>query len=185
MSERDWPYTSEPGGCDCRVCGHIFIGSEWDSVCRVCARGMEARSGETAGLDPKGDSPVGLPTRPEPPAAAPQGALEDARFAGDLFGVLFADVIDAATQRPKADDAVEDARDAALRKILREELALALARQAAQPLGEPIEWELADGTARTTDAKVARNWAVTLGTVVVRRATIDATIDAATQQEKP
>ena len=41
---------------------------------------------------------------------------------------------------------------------------------AAQPLPEAIEWEMLDGTNRTTDKAMAQNWAANVGVRVVRRA---------------
>lgn len=38
------------------------------------------------------------------------------------------------------------------------------------PLAEAVEWEMLDGTERTTDREVARNWASAVGVRVVRRA---------------
>lgn len=38
------------------------------------------------------------------------------------------------------------------------------------PIGEAIEWESADGLYRTTDRKMAENWAGAVGVTVVRRA---------------
>lgn len=40
----------------------------------------------------------------------------------------------------------------------------------AEPLAEAVEWEMLDGTERTTDPNVARNWAAAVGVRVVRRA---------------
>lgn len=39
-----------------------------------------------------------------------------------------------------------------------------------QPLAEAVEWETLDGTERTTDIAVAKNWAAAVGIRVVRRA---------------
>jgi hypothetical protein len=39
-----------------------------------------------------------------------------------------------------------------------------------EPLGEAVEWESADGLYRTTDKKIAANWAGGVGVNVVRRA---------------
>lgn len=38
------------------------------------------------------------------------------------------------------------------------------------PLPEAVEWESLDGTCRTTDKDMARNWAGAIGVRVVRRA---------------
>lgn len=42
------------------------------------------------------------------------------------------------------------------------------------PLPEAVEWEMLDGTERTTDPDLARNWAAAVGVRVVRRAAIAA-----------
>lgn len=41
-----------------------------------------------------------------------------------------------------------------------------------EPLAEAVEWEMLDGTARTTDKELARNWAGAVGVRVVRRAAL-------------
>lgn len=44
----------------------------------------------------------------------------------------------------------------------------------AEPLPEAVEWETLDGTERTTDKALARNWAANVGVRVVRRAAVSA-----------
>jgi hypothetical protein len=39
-----------------------------------------------------------------------------------------------------------------------------------ETIAEAVEWETEDGTQRTTDKKLAKNWAVHVGVRVVRRA---------------
>lgn len=41
--------TTEPGGCECVACGAIFIGAEWHSRCRLCAREPPMTDNQTAG----------------------------------------------------------------------------------------------------------------------------------------
>jgi hypothetical protein len=42
-----------------------------------------------------------------------------------------------------------------------------------EPLGEAVEWESEDGTMRTTDKAMAKNWSPHMNLRVVRRATPD------------
>jgi hypothetical protein len=59
---------------------------------------------------------------------------------------------------------------------------LQLLRTASKPsedaLPEAVEWETLDGTERTTDKAMAKNWASAVGVRVVRRAVIDKARDA-------
>jgi hypothetical protein len=79
----------------CDKCGGSITGTAFGEIdasgcrlyhphCKPPARGMEARSGETEGLDPKGDSPVGnadapkQESSPSSPAAEVREAFEAA-----------------------------------------------------------------------------------------------------------
>jgi hypothetical protein len=44
-----------PGGCECRTCGAIFIGEEWHTECAVCLKARRERI--AAARDPETFTP--------------------------------------------------------------------------------------------------------------------------------